>query len=120
MEGVGPCGHVLGSDSLYQSLFHLPLLLDIYVKEMKAELSYQRSIRLLVTVIQSDIQSCTGEQPEKIAGGLACVDLKHSCHVRFSSHSQIVIVKLEIVLHLKCLLGDLSVTLPVSGDNEQD
>lgn len=64
--------------------------------------------------------TCTGEQQEKIAGGLACVDLKHSCHVRFSSHSQIVIVKLEIVLHLKCLLGDLSVTLPVSGDNEQD
>ena len=76
MKGVGPCGHGLGSDSLYQSLFHLPLLLDIYVKKMKAELSYQSSIRLLVTVIQSYIQSCTGEQQEKIAGGLACVDTR--------------------------------------------
>lgn len=87
---------------------------------MKAELSYQRSVRLLVTIIQSDIQSCTGEQQEKIAGGLGCVHMKHSCHIRFTSHSQIVIVNLEIVPHLKCLLGDLNVTLTVSGDNEHD
>lgn len=66
MEGVGPCGHVLGSDSLYQPLFQLPLLLDIYVKKMKAELSYQRSIRLLMTVIQSDMQPVLGNNRRRL------------------------------------------------------